>query len=158
MKLRMEGLLAALAVSTFATAMPAMADETLPADESAYDEMMTSIDQTADDEAALEASNGDETAALRPNRRHNRDRHMRRDHRRHRDHDRGFRIRFGHDRGWWGPRWHRPFSVTCWARNAAGRTFVARGWGSPYSIQRRAVLSCRNHSRAPFTCRALGCR
>jgi hypothetical protein len=46
----------------------------------------------------------------------------------------------------------------CFARDAYGVTFVARGWASPRTLSQQAYNSCRFRSRAPRTCRTIGCR
>ncbi len=160
MKLRFERLFAIAAFATLTTALPAFAsDEAAISEDTAYgDELMTNIDENASEEG-LAANEGDETAYVPAPPRHRRD--FRRD--RHRDHRRWdsgprFRIRFGYGPGWWGPRWNRDHNVTCWSRNASGRTFAARGWASPRLIQDRAMRLCYSNSRAPRTCRPLGCR
>ena len=64
-------------------------------------------------------------------------------------------ARHDRDRDWR----RRPRAHVCYARNAAGRTFSARGY-NVRNVQYRAVDNCRARSFGPlrFSCRAAGCR
>lgn len=50
-----------------------------------------------------------------------------------------------------------PRPVECYARNARGITFSARGWNAR-QVQDRALQQCYRNSFNPRTCRPLGCR
>lgn len=46
----------------------------------------------------------------------------------------------------------------CYARDALRVTYRVIAWGRPGAVQREAVRYCRNVSRVPWTCRAIGCQ